>query len=164
MTGKHEAAHLDALRTIAGVHTAHQDRAIADAAADVVMSTDLVEATSAMIGLIVAAEGHAEVANRAAAAASDAKESLRAALCAVLSETSGRARHGIHIADIVNGRAGVVIIDEALIPDEYVRIKKEPDKTKIGVALRQCVDVPGAVLKNSASVLRITVAKEARNP
>ena len=36
---------------------------------------------------------------------------------------------------IRNGTAKVVIIDEGLIPDQFMRIKKEPNKTAIKTAI-----------------------------
>src|SRR5215469_17181366 len=51
----------------------------------------------------------------------------------------------------------VVIINEAEIPREFLRIKTEPDKTKIKAAIQAHEDVPGAALSNSEPVLAIHV-------
>ena len=53
------------------------------------------------------------------------------------------------------GRAGVVITDAAAIPDDFVRIRREADKTAIGAALASGADVPGATMANGMPQLRI---------
>lgn len=50
---------------------------------------------------------------------------------------------------VQDGRAGVVITDPAALPDQFVRIKREPDKTAIGCALREGHEVAGAELQNT---------------
>lgn len=57
---------------------------------------------------------------------------------------------------ITPGRPGVVITDPAAIPDDFVRIKREPDKTAIGAAIASGNAVPGAELQNSMPSLRIS--------
>lgn len=52
-------------------------------------------------------------------------------------------------------KPGVVITDPDQLPSEYQRIKVEPNKTKIGDALRAGTDVPGAMLGNSSLSLTI---------
>ena len=47
-----------------------------------------------------------------------------------------------------SGQPKVLIINEQEIPDEYMRIKKEPDKTRIKAALSGNQNVPGAALSN----------------
>lgn len=54
------------------------------------------------------------------------------------------------------GRQKVVITDENALPDDCVRIKREPDKTRIGSLLHRGGYVPGAALSNAESVLRIS--------
>ena len=57
-------------------------------------------------------------------------------------------------------RAGVpkvIIINEHELPKEFLRIKTEPDKTKIRAALMVHENVPGAALSNSESTLAIHV-------
>lgn len=55
------------------------------------------------------------------------------------------------------GRAGVVITDPAAIPDDFVRIRREPDKTAIGAALASGADVPGATMANGMPTLTVRV-------
>ncbi len=57
---------------------------------------------------------------------------------------------------ITPGRPGVVITDPAAIPDDFVRVRREPDKTAIGSAIASGATVPGAELKNSMPSLRIS--------
>lgn len=49
---------------------------------------------------------------------------------------------------LTEGKAGVLITDPAALPDDFVRIRKEPDKTAIACALREGREVPGATLTN----------------
>lgn len=58
---------------------------------------------------------------------------------------------------IRNGQPKVLITDEAAIPDEFMRIKKEPDKTLIKTALNNFEDVPGATMSNVEPVLAVRV-------
>ena len=53
------------------------------------------------------------------------------------------------------GRQKVVITDENQIPDRYVRIKREPNKTAILEALENGSPVLGAALGNRTSTLTI---------
>lgn len=48
---------------------------------------------------------------------------------------------------------GVEIVDADLLPDECLRIKKEPNKTLIGEKLKAGEDVPGARLTNGGETL-----------
>jgi hypothetical protein len=56
---------------------------------------------------------------------------------------------------IALGRPKVIIVDEKEIPKEFLRIKTEPDKTRIGAALAAHEQVPGCALSNAEPVLRI---------
>lgn len=56
---------------------------------------------------------------------------------------------------ITPGRAGVVITDPQAIPDQFVRVRREPDKTAIGSALAGGAEIPGADLRNGAPSLVI---------
>ena len=56
---------------------------------------------------------------------------------------------------ITPGRAGVVITDPAAIPDAFVRVKREPDKTAIGAAIASGATVPGAEQRNGLPTLTI---------
>lgn len=49
----------------------------------------------------------------------------------------------------------VEIVNEDLIPDDFIRIKKEPNKTLIGERLKAGGDVPGARLSNGGETLTI---------
>lgn len=53
------------------------------------------------------------------------------------------------------GTPGVVIVDEARLPDAFVRIRREPDKATIGAALKAGNTVDGAELRNSAPGLQV---------
>ena len=58
------------------------------------------------------------------------------------------------IAISKTGRA-VQVLDEALVPDEFCRFKREISKTAIKEALVNGIDVPGAVLDNGSETIRI---------
>lgn len=49
----------------------------------------------------------------------------------------------------------VIIIEEHTIPDEYLKIKKEPDKTAIKKALDEGAIIPGATLSNGGTTISI---------
>lgn len=59
---------------------------------------------------------------------------------------------------IGKGRAGVEIVDEALLPDNVVKLKREPDKTAIKAALDAGEDVPGAVLREGQPSVTVRAA------
>lgn len=52
-------------------------------------------------------------------------------------------------------RPKVVVVDEDQLPEEFVRIKREADKTAIGNALKAGQTVPGAALSNGGETLTI---------
>lgn len=56
------------------------------------------------------------------------------------------------------GRAGVEIVDESLLPDNVVKLKREPDKTAIKAALDAGEDVPGAVLREGQPSVTVRAA------
>ena len=57
---------------------------------------------------------------------------------------------------IRDGVAKVVIVDEAQIPDDFMRIRKEPNKSAIKDALTSGMqEVPGAAMSNVEPVLAI---------
>ena len=59
---------------------------------------------------------------------------------------------------IRDGVAKVVIVDEAQIPDDFMRIRKEPNKTAIKDALTSGMqEVPGAAMSNVEPVLAVRV-------
>lgn len=49
----------------------------------------------------------------------------------------------------------VIITDESAIVDEYMVIKKEPNKTAIKKALKEGKNVPGAVLSNGGETIMV---------
>jgi hypothetical protein len=51
----------------------------------------------------------------------------------------------------------VIVTDEAALPDEYCRIKREPDRGKIKQTLSEFKPVPGATLSNAEDTLAIRV-------
>jgi hypothetical protein len=57
---------------------------------------------------------------------------------------------------IAVGRQKVVITDDNALPDDCVRIKREPDKIRIATQLHRGDYVPGATLSNPEPVLRIS--------
>ena len=59
---------------------------------------------------------------------------------------------------VSKGRAGVEIVDESLLPDNVVKLKREPDKTAIKAALDAGEDVPGAVLREGQPTLTVRAA------
>lgn len=56
------------------------------------------------------------------------------------------------------GAPKVVVTDEAELPEWFVRVKREPDKTAIKQALKDGQFVPGATLSNAEDVLNVRVA------
>jgi hypothetical protein len=56
---------------------------------------------------------------------------------------------------VANGKPKVIITDENQLPEQFVRIKKEPDKRLIESHLKAGDDVPGAALSNAEPYLRI---------
>lgn len=54
-----------------------------------------------------------------------------------------------------SGQPSVVIVDEAVLPENVIRIKREPDRKAIKDALTSGADVPGAALSNGAPSLQI---------
>ena len=56
---------------------------------------------------------------------------------------------------IATGRPKVLITDENALPDDFVRIKREPDKKRIEVYLKTGQNVPGATFSNAEPYLRV---------
>lgn len=56
------------------------------------------------------------------------------------------------------GRAGVEIIDETLLPDNVVKLKREPDRMAIKAALDAGQEVPGAALKVGNETITVRAA------
>jgi hypothetical protein len=57
---------------------------------------------------------------------------------------------------IAAGRPKVVITNESLIYEDFIRIKREPDKDKIAKALKGGEIIPGTTLSNAEPQLRIS--------
>lgn len=53
------------------------------------------------------------------------------------------------------GKSPLIISDEAALPDDLCRVKREADKTAIKAALDAGRDVPGVVLGNPAPILTV---------
>lgn len=60
-------------------------------------------------------------------------------------------------ASLSAGRPAVVITDELALPDDYCRIKREPNKTAIKDALLGGATIPGATLGNGNATLTVRV-------
>ena len=58
-------------------------------------------------------------------------------------------------ASVRAARPGVVITDEAALPDKYIRITRTPDKAKLRDELAAGVVIPGAELANGTPSLSI---------
>ena len=153
MPGKHETAALDRLRAAARLRLSVT--AAADAEADLLMASDMLGALRAAAALLMAAEEIEDAAKACAAR-------LRAALAEVMADTGAT---GVdlphHRVSLVDGKASVVIVDEAAIPAEYMeQPPPKPNKARIAAALK-AGPVPGAMLGNPAAHIRITAKKDA---
>lgn len=56
---------------------------------------------------------------------------------------------------IAAGRQGLVLTDEALIPEQFQRVTRAPDKAAIAAAIKAGQIIPGAELLNGAPILTI---------
>ena len=56
---------------------------------------------------------------------------------------------------VVNAVDRVIITDETAIPDELMRVKKEPDKAAIKKALQEGKYISGATLSNGGTTIQI---------
>lgn len=81
-------------------------------------------------------------------------EAGRSMLLALL-ESSGVQKLPLPIATLSVGRkpVSVIVCDEAALPDQFFRIKREPNKTAIKSAIEDGADVPGAHLSNGGTRL-----------
>jgi phage host-nuclease inhibitor protein Gam len=56
---------------------------------------------------------------------------------------------------VVNSPKSVIITDETAIPDEFMRVKREPNKSALKEALEQGKTIAGATLSNGGNKLQI---------
>jgi phage host-nuclease inhibitor protein Gam len=84
------------------------------------------------------------------------KDRARAVLEGLM-DAMGTVKLSLTVATITmsEGREKAIISDENMLPDAYMRIKKEPDKTAILDALKAGQAVPGAVLSNGGRTLTV---------
>lgn len=64
-------------------------------------------------------------------------------------------KHPEFTVSVSPGRAGVVITDEAALPEEFLRVTTSPDKAKIKAALEMGQVVLGATLQNTMPTLTV---------
>ena len=81
---------------------------------------------------------------------------LRQSIAILLEDAQLKKFVGIEkTVSIAQKPTSVVIVDESQIPDKFVRVKKEPNKTAIKDALMNNEDVPGAALSNGGTTLQM---------
>lgn len=56
---------------------------------------------------------------------------------------------------VVNSPEKVIVTDESAIPDVFMRITKEPNKTAIRNALKSGTNIPGAALSNGGTTIQV---------
>jgi len=110
------------------------------------------EAETAMEGVASRMQSLAERQRRYRAKA----ETYRGLLFSIM-DTMGQKKwkHPEATVSITDGRPGVVVTDEAALPEAFVRIKREPDKAAIKAALERGELVNGAGLSNGLASLSI---------
>ena len=87
----------------------------------------------------------------------EAKEEFCRSLIHKLMDAAGVKKLTLPVAtvNITNVSPSVMILDEAAIPDAFMRIKKEPNKTAIKAAMETGQSVPGAVMSNGSTTVSI---------
>lgn len=84
------------------------------------------------------------------------RDALRAVAFAVLDVTGETKRvRADYTASLGKPRAGIVITDEAAIPDEYARMVRTIDRAAITEDLKQGVVITGAEMANGMAVLTL---------
>ena len=84
------------------------------------------------------------------------REEYRAAAFAILDAIGlTKWRSAEFSASVSPGRPGVIVTDEAALPDRFVRVVRQPDKAAIKAALEQGEVVEGAELSNGLPQMRI---------
>ena len=84
------------------------------------------------------------------------KEHARATMLAMLTAMEEQKKvfpHGT--ISIRKGMPSVIITDETKLPDEYIRVKREPDKAALLADMKVGVVVEGAVLSNTPPSLTV---------
>jgi hypothetical protein len=144
-------------------------KSVKDAAWTLAAESDSLKSAAQMtLSLAIAADAAAdEAAHRVAMAKAEAEAikdlaaKARAALLEAMEETgmpSVSTKH--HTASTGGAARSVIVTDLAAIPAEYLKQPPpEPDKQRMRAALLDGDVIPGAVLSNSATVLRITSKK-----
>lgn len=85
-------------------------------------------------------------------------ESLRALAFKIMQAADLRkAELAAATLSIRQGNPKVIITDEASVPDDYCRIKKEPNKQAIKAALETGEHIPGAALSNAEPSLTVRI-------
>jgi hypothetical protein len=103
----------------------------------------------------VARDQATEIGQRAARYAKRA-EALRQAVAGALGALGlSRLEAPDFTATMAAGSAAVVITDPDMLPEEFVRITRAPDKAALGAALKDGRAVPGASLNNPQPSLRV---------
>lgn len=87
----------------------------------------------------------------------EAREEFARNLAQKLMEVAGVKKLTLPVAtiNITNVSPSVIITDESALPDEFMRIKKEPNKTAIKAALEAGQSVSGAVMSNGSTTVSI---------
>ena len=106
-------------------------------------------------GVELAISAEVERLSKRAATIKKQKESLKSYLMAAM-ETAGKEKFktNFYSYSIRNNSPSVQIVDESLIPAEYIRTKIEtaPDKKAIAELLKQKIEVAGCALVQSRTV------------
>lgn len=177
---KGEAAELSKLHDAIAPYAAADEETIPapviEGAHEVLQTSDLQGAVNALLAMIVAAQGASAVADLALQAARQRKQEadelvkcLEDRMVQVLDDTGcPGAFTSHHAVTLRTGTPGVRITDKAQIPGDYLLPQKpaperEPDKAKIGKALRDAkkaaakggvaLTIPGAELTNGSPSL-----------
>lgn len=87
----------------------------------------------------------------------EAKEEFCRSLIHKLMDAAGVKKLTLPVAtvNITNVSPSVMILDESAIPDDFMRIKKEPNKTAIKAALETGQSIAGAVMSNGSTTVSI---------
>jgi hypothetical protein len=156
-----ERAMSAAMSLIASLGDDAEDEAIRESALD--GETDALEVARRLIRAALDLEAMAKAAksrmddlaarhDRFAARADSARETAKAMLDAL---GVNRLQSEDFTVSLKMGPPKVIVTDEQLLADEFMRVKKTPDKPLIAAALDAGRDVIGAVKSNGSVVLQI---------